>query len=490
MKSIRRKALSALCLSQATLLLASAVLIPVPVQAMTPSEMSQLDQCEHTVFGEEHTKLEAQTRLKDLEMNLFGHAKTGSDQERIAAVAKAIGAQKSNLLMPAMAPQMDNSLSADTAPGLATEGGLSMPDAAPDRSKELLKQAVALYSANKTAEAEQAFKRVLTVDKNSVDAYYNLGVIAEGKGDLQSALLNYNAAYRLNPGDNDLREAVASVQKKVQDNAVAIQQQRQQQLQQQQQKSNLKHDVLEASAAFKSGDYDKSIGILQNVQQQAPSDPDVMYALAQAYKAKGDLNEAKATLNRAISIDPNNQLYRNSLNQVNESIAQAIGGGGSSDNSGMPPAAPDYANHSQIASADTSGGSGSAPAGQITGFQEEPSSNNNGLTPFAGDGSRRSAGLQQGYAMAPGSFGGMGGGMFGGGFPGMRGGFGGGMAYGGYPPGYGGGTRLQRATSAGLRGAAMGAVMGTMMGGGMRGGMRGAMLGGAMGIIMGGLFSR
>src|ERR1700733_7747474 len=83
-----------------------------------------------------------------------------------------------------------------------------------ERSKEALQHATTLYSQGHMAEAEQAFKHVLTLDYRNADAYYNLGVIAESRGDLQGALGNYQRAANLKPADSELGDAVRAVQNK------------------------------------------------------------------------------------------------------------------------------------------------------------------------------------------------------------------------------------------------------------------------------------
>ena len=71
-------------------------------------------------------------------------------------------------------------------------------------------------------EAEVLFKEVLSHDPRNVDAFYDLGAIAESRGDLIGALSNYHAALALRPGDKELKEAVSSTERAVRKNAVTI----------------------------------------------------------------------------------------------------------------------------------------------------------------------------------------------------------------------------------------------------------------------------
>ena len=189
----------------------------MPAFGAADNSTAQLDKFDTTVFGAPHKTLSANERLNQLEKSLFGKAKTGqSSGQRIAAIAKALGSQ--NLLMPPMAAQMDTSSGSSAGspesglPPVAPEGATnsyrsdqigSAQDAAANREKETLKRAISLYSKGDTVAAEQAFKQVVAMDNKNADAYFNLGVIAESKGDLQAALMNYRSAYHLRPTDND-----------------------------------------------------------------------------------------------------------------------------------------------------------------------------------------------------------------------------------------------------------------------------------------------
>lgn len=92
------------------------------------------------------------------------------------------------------------------------------PDQTPGQKAEAEVASVLRYGARKHAEgnyeeAEAAFRHVLSRDPSNVDAFYDLGALAERKGDLIAALSSYRAALALKPHDKEIAEAVSSIEK-------------------------------------------------------------------------------------------------------------------------------------------------------------------------------------------------------------------------------------------------------------------------------------
>lgn len=69
-----------------------------------------------------------------------------------------------------------------------------------------------LHREGKLNEAEDTFRKVLVRDPQNADAFYNLGALAEGRGDIITALGHYRAAQALNPEDGQIKEAVISME--------------------------------------------------------------------------------------------------------------------------------------------------------------------------------------------------------------------------------------------------------------------------------------
>ncbi|MBU6450633.1 MAG: hypothetical protein KGS72_02565 [Cyanobacteria bacterium REEB67] len=81
-----------------------------------------------------------------------------------------------------------------------------------DANVALLASGAKLHREGKIEAAEVIFKQVLARDPRSVDAFYDLGAVAESRGDLIGALSNYHAALALRPNDRELKEAVHSTE--------------------------------------------------------------------------------------------------------------------------------------------------------------------------------------------------------------------------------------------------------------------------------------
>ncbi len=81
-------------------------------------------------------------------------------------------------------------------------GGINAVGQSPE---QLYQQANALYQDGKVAEARDLYELVLSNGYVSGDLLYNLGNAYYRLGDLGRAILNYERARRIMPGDDDLR---------------------------------------------------------------------------------------------------------------------------------------------------------------------------------------------------------------------------------------------------------------------------------------------
>jgi len=439
-----------LCILQSVLLLLGS---PALAATSYSSETERVGRYEQTLFGATRSSLPLDIRLRALESNVFGKSKQGSTNARLDAIGRLLGDQKSSLLLPPIAPQLERP-EAEPAPDDRAIADFGGDDAqAPARvepvsrsangAKELLRQAVQKYSEGNTVEAEKLFRKVLAADPNNGDANYNLGAIAESKGDLDGALGYYKKARTANPSDTEIQQAVAALERQIQDRrdtAARAQAGQRALAQKEQRKTELKKLADNAASAYRNKNYDEAIRNLDIVAREAPGDAEVQYALAQAWRGKGDNGRARDHLQQAMSIDPSNPLYRNTLADLDK------------DDRG-----------SQVANSPQD----NTPPGQITPFENVDSGSS-----YDGPYHRHGGGGI--------------GGMMSGLLPGM--GYSSVTEYGGYGPRVSySGTRIKRAVIGGLAGAAIGGFMGRGTGGGVKSGaLKGAIFGGMAGLLFGG----
>lgn len=108
-------------------------------------------------------------------------------------------------------------------PAACEEGrqGLTRQEARIDYAEELaeedrlLADGMKRFSEGRVEEAQTIFQKVLAINPQSANAYFNLGVVAEERGDLSTALHNYRTALNLAPGEEDIAGAVAAVEGKL-----------------------------------------------------------------------------------------------------------------------------------------------------------------------------------------------------------------------------------------------------------------------------------
>lgn len=457
------------------------LLLPMPaLAALTSTDAARLDSFEKTVFGSARKSLTEESRLRALETNLFGKAKSGNSKSRLDAVGKLISpnsSSKNPQYLPPLAAQMDRSAFPEPVAPVTTSGAdrygtpsydnspsVSHNDDGEQRVKELLREALHKHNQGDRAGAQSLFKKVLAVDPRNSDANFNLGAMAEDAGDLASAQRYYRAAANANPNDSEVRDALASVESKMQQQAQA-----KQQTAMLEKRNQWRQMAQDAAAAYKSGNYDQAISLLERIDREAPGDANVKYGLGQAYRGKGDMQRARMNLQAANQIDPNNSLYRSSLAELDRQQQQQVARQNQPTNSyeDVPPGARDYG---------TPVANDYQQAGELT-----PFAGDDRLYGRAADSGRGS--LLGGLGSALG-FGGLGAGVGsmysgGGGYPQMA-------PEVGYTTQSGRGSRLMRgALTGGLAGAVAGGLGGLMRGSGgvKQGAMRGAMYGGLFGLL-------
>lgn len=466
-----------------------------PSPAQTASVYEKLTGYEQMLFGQSENSGAIDKRLQKIERNLFGQASKSSTAERIEAIDRVLSGKSDSKYLPPVAPEMDRSGFAPTpkkAPS-SIEGSLDELDAPSpasnqDKVKGLLRQAIEKYSQGKSMEAERLYQQVLALDFRNVDANYNLGAIAEARGDLRLADRYYSTALKNNPSDLELQDAVKQIREKLQANVGdASKPDLSKAPGQKQMSSGQDSGVIdgapatasdraiaaEAASSFKSGNFDDAIAKLSYLARKRPFDADTQFALGQALRGKNKPDEAVRHLRAAASLAPHKDLYVKTLNEVQSQIDEKQQTAALNQDQGPSSSSSSSSRHGQAANQDVLPFTGLADS---SASRSQPSLGDMPDLTSIQDYLRRNAGsVMFGSVSDFGSSPGLGSlrsSQVGFGFPSMV----------AYP----GSTRLKRALGSSLSGAAIGALSNRGYSGGMpKGAMRGALYGGLYGLMLG-----
>ena len=175
---------------------------------------------------------------------------------------------------------------------------------------EVYDRALAAFQGSRYDEAEKLFKKVLALSPKNADARYNLGAIAEGRGNLTAALKYYRESLSLKQGDGDIQKAVADVQ-----NRMKIAQMEQENKTQ----AGLVDAGQRAKQAFSSGDYYEATRQLTQLAKIYPNEAKVHFAL----RALKSFEWSAYHLKMAIYLDPTDDSYRKALVDLDHEIVVA-----------------------------------------------------------------------------------------------------------------------------------------------------------------------
>lgn len=177
------------------------------------SPETRVAQFEVVLLGNVRNGESLEQRLQTLESNVFGQARRGDVSERLDAIGKVVEPGSASTLMPPEAPGLDApGAGPPEAPAVEPElaaTGAAVGEAA--NESDLLKQGVEKFKEGQLEDAEQLFHRVVAYDRDNVHALYNLGAIAERRGQLPDAQNYYRLALSVNPGDRQIQAAADEV---------------------------------------------------------------------------------------------------------------------------------------------------------------------------------------------------------------------------------------------------------------------------------------
>lgn len=168
---------------------------------------------EGALFGNVSSGEPLDKRLAVIEGNLFAEQKAGSVSERLDAIARVLDPGSATTLASPLGPA-SGLLSGQPLVAPERERRQGRVDVSVQSSPELdnlFQKGTQSYQEGRLGEAEQFFQQVLKEDHDNVNALYNLGALAEERGDLHGAHDYYRLAVNVNPEDRQLRAAVDEV---------------------------------------------------------------------------------------------------------------------------------------------------------------------------------------------------------------------------------------------------------------------------------------
>jgi tetratricopeptide (TPR) repeat protein len=156
-------------------------------------------------------------------------------------------------------------------------------------------------------EAEAELEQALAITPLNPEAFHNMAVIAQRKGDDDRAIELYRSALRANPGYEPSAAALRQL--------TGSSELRPPRSPEEMQASGI---AEAASMAARRGNYDQALELLDQAEKMAPELPLLFQYRANVAFLMGDKRAAIAALEKAIALEPDNILYRENLKRLRE----------------------------------------------------------------------------------------------------------------------------------------------------------------------------
>ncbi len=157
---------------------------------------------------------------------------------------------------------------------------------AENKLEQLATDALNASAAGQRDLAESLFHKMLDIKPSSSSAMYNLGVLAEKRGQKVQALNWYKKALAQKP-DSSLKAAVAELSREVERSNAATQE------------AYVRRLSQTARSAFAKSNFPLAINCLEKLSKMYPQDERIHFALGQSYTGQGDLKRAEQHLKTA-----------------------------------------------------------------------------------------------------------------------------------------------------------------------------------------------
>jgi tetratricopeptide (TPR) repeat protein len=162
-----------------------------------------------------------------------------------------------------------------------------------------------LGSLERYDEALEQLDRAIELKPLNAEAYHNRGLIHERRGDVQAAIVQYRSALRYRPGYPPSAQSLVRLSASADPSAPQTPAQKLASLM-----------IERASEAARRGDYAGAMTQLDEAQRIAPRYPPVYQYRSNVAFLKGDTDAAIQALQKAIELEPDNDLFRVNLERL------------------------------------------------------------------------------------------------------------------------------------------------------------------------------
>jgi tetratricopeptide (TPR) repeat protein len=186
---------------------------------------------------------------------------------------------------------------------------IALTAAREEQTNKLIESGVTLWRSKRGAEALQYFEQALKIDPHNASALYYAGIVYESKKNFPEALACYRKASNEDPTNNDYNDAVAAVQKLMNNRPPVDPKQ-----------AEISRLATEAGIAYKQGEFLSALDLYKQLDQKAPNQALVKYNLGTLYLKAQHFHDALNMFQWAVKLRPTDQKFIAAYQQLKTTL--------------------------------------------------------------------------------------------------------------------------------------------------------------------------